>query len=217
MNDDDGAFLRDALVDAMRRAVADGLSNGTSGNASARLPDGRVLITPSGIPPHELDPASMALLAPDGAVLSDGPPPSTEVAMHLAVYAAAPAARAVVHTHSPFATAVACACRELPAIHYDIVGLGGPLRVAPYVVFGSAALAEVCASALSGRSAALLANHGAVAHGATVRQAYDRAAKAEWLAALYWRARQLGDPQLLDADQLDEVRTQIAHYRYGQR
>ena len=217
MSDAGTVTLGSALVDAMRRAVADGLSNGTSGNASALLPDGRVLITPSGIAPDGLVPESMAVLAPDGTVLSEGPPPSTEVAMHLAVYAAAPAARAVMHTHSPFATAVACACRVLPAIHYDIVGLGGPLRVAPYVVFGSPALAEVCAAALQGRSAALLANHGAVAYGATMRQAYDRAAKAEWLATLYWRARQLGDPQLLDADQLDEVRAQMARYRYGTR
>ena len=211
------AGLRDALVDVMRRAVADGLSNGTSGNASAALGDGRLLLTPSGIPPDELTPESMAVLGPDGAVLSDGPPPSTETALHLAVHAAVAGIAAVVHTHSPFATAVACACDVLPAVHYDIVGLGGPLRVAPYAVFGSAELARSCATALDGRRAALLANHGAVAVGDSVGQAYDRAAKTEWLAALYWRTCQLGAPRLLDAAQLDEARAQFARYRYGQR
>ena len=209
---------RAALVDVMRRAVADGLSNGTSGNASVRLPDGRFLVTPSAVPPDELTPEAMVAVGPDGSVLeSGGPPPTTELAMHLAVYAAAPDAAAVVHTHSPFAAAVACACDELPAMHYDIVALGGALRVAPYALFGSAELAANVAAALAHRRAALLGNHGAVAHGASVREAYDRAAKVEWLAALWWRARQLGEPRLLDEAQLDAVRAQMARYRYGER
>jgi len=209
---------RVALVEVMRRAVADGLSNGTAGNASARLADGRVVVTPSGIPPDELRPESMVCVGSDGAVLDhDAPAPTTELAMHLAVYAAVPEAGAVVHTHSPYAAAVACACDELPAVHYDIVALGGPLRVAPYALFGTPELAAGVAAALVGRTAALLGNHGAVAHAADLRRAYDRAAKVEWLAALYWRTRQLGEPRLLDASQLEAVRAQMARYRYGER
>lgn len=209
---------RDALVDVMRRAVADGLSNGTSGNASVRLGDDAVLVTPSGVPPAELTAAAMVVVGFDGSVVvPSGLAPTTEVAMHLAVYAAAPRARAVMHTHSPFATAVACACDELPAVHYDIVALGGPVRVAPYAVFGSDELAAACRAALDGRTAALLANHGAVAHGDHVAQAYDRAAKLEWLAELFWRTRQLAEPRVLTDAQLDEVRAQMSRYRYGQR
>lgn len=210
---------RDALVDVMRRAVADGLSNGTSGNASVRLDDGTVLVTPSGIAPAELTPASMVVVDAAGTVQATAPgvAPTTELDLHLAVYAAAPHARAVMHTHSPFATAVACVGYELPAVHYDIVALGGPVRVAPYALFGSAELAAAGAAALEGRTAALLANHGAVAHGDHMAQAYDRAAKLEWLAQLYWHARQLGEPRTLTAAQLDDVRAQMARYRYGQR
>jgi L-fuculose-phosphate aldolase len=210
--------LRVELVDAMRRAVADGLSNGTSGNASAMLAEGCVLVTPSGIPPDELKPGAIVLVDADGGVVDDdGSAPTTELALHLAVYAAAPDARAVMHTHSPFATAVACACDELPAVHYDIVAVGGPVRVAPYALFGSDELAAACAAALDDRSAALLANHGAVAYGSSVRQAYDRAAKVEWLAALWWRTRALGEPRVLSASQLDDVRAQMARYRYGEQ
>ena len=209
----DEAAARVALVDAMRRAVADGLSNGTSGNASARPDDGRVLVTPSGVTPDELEPHMMVVVGDDENRYA----PTTELAMHLAVYAAAPAARAVMHTHSPFATAVACACDELPAVHYDIVALGGPVRVAPYATFGSDELAAACAVALDDRTAALLANHGVIAYGATMREAYDRAAKVEWLAALWWRTRALGEPRILSDVQLDDVRAQMARYRYGER
>lgn len=210
--------LRVALVDVMRRAVADELSNGTSGNASAVLDEGRVLVTPSGIPPDELEPGAIVLVDAGGAVVDDEAlAPTTELALHLAVYLASPTARAVMHTHSPYATAVACACDELPAVHYDIVVVGGPVRVAPYALFGSDELAAACAAALEGRSAALLANHGVVAHGETVRQAYERAAKVEWLAALWWRTRALGEPRVLSDEQLDGVRAQMARYRYGER
>lgn len=209
---------RDALVDVMRRAVADGLSNGTSGNASVRLSESTVLVTPSSIPPADLTPDAMVVIGLDGEVVrSSGLAPTTEVAMHLAVYEAAPTATAVMHTHSPFATTVACACDVLPAVHYDVTQLGGPVRVAPYAVFGSPELAANCAAALEGRTACLLGNHGAVAVGDHIGRAYDRAAKLEWLAELYWRTCLLGEPRLLTDAQLDEVRAQSARFRYGRR
>jgi len=212
----DEGVLRDSLVDVMRRAVADGLSNGTSGNASCHLDDDHVLITPSSIPPEDLTPGCMVIVDRNGSVVQgNGYSPSTEVAMHLAVYSVAPKARAVMHTHSPYATAVGVVGDVLPAVHYDIVALGGPVRVAPYVVFGSPELASACSAALDGRTAALLGNHGALAHGRHAREAYDRAAKLEWLSELYWNARQLGEPRVLSDAQLDEVRDQMNRYRYG--
>lgn len=212
----DEATRREALVDVMRRAVAGGLSNGTSGNASCHLDDDHILITPSGIAPEDLTAGSMVVVDRNGSVVQgNGYTPSTEVAMHLATYSAAPKARAVMHTHSPFATAVGAVFDVLPAVHYDIVALGGPVRVAPYVVFGSPQLAAACRAALDGRTAALLGNHGALAYGRHSREAYDRAAKLEWLSQLYWNARQLGEPRVLSDAQLDEVRDQMNRYRYG--
>ena len=136
--------------------------------------------------------------------------------MHLAVYSVrAQGPRRHAHPlalrHAPWA----CACDVLPAVHYDIVGLGGPVRVAPYAVFGSPQLAAACSDALDGRTAALLGNHGALAYGRHAREAYDRAAKLEWLSQLYWNARQLGEPRVLTDAQLDEVRDQMNRYRYG--
>ena len=110
--------------------------------------------------------------------------------MHLAIYAATEAG-AVVHTHSPEVIALSAAREELPAIHYAITGLGGPVRVAPYVRFGSAGLAAAAVKALDGRSAVILRNHGAVTYGRDLTQAYDRAVLLEWLARTYRLAAQL--------------------------
>ena len=134
--------------------------------------------------------------------------------MHLAVYRHTDAA-AVVHTHSPFATALSLVLDELPAVHYTINGLGGPVRVAPYATFGSAQLATHLAAALHERNAAILQNHGTVAIGVTLRQAYERAVLLEWLSELYWRARQIGEPRILSQPELDAVRDQATRLRYG--
>ena len=125
--------------------------------------------------------------------------------MHLAIYAATKAGRAVVHTHSPEVIALSAGRDELPAIHYAITGLGGPVRVAPYVRFGSAGLAASAVTALDGRSAVILRNHGAVTYGRDLAQAYDRALLLEWLARTYRLALSYGEPAILSAAELDEV------------
>ena len=125
--------------------------------------------------------------------------------MHLAVYHAAPEARAVVHTHAPYASALSTVVDELPALHYLIAQLGGPVRVAPYATFGSEELAENVAHALEGRTAALLGNHGTIAFGETLEEAYSRTVLLEWLSALYLRSSLLGEPRLLAAEEIDLV------------
>ena len=114
--------------------------------------------------------------------------------MHLAIYAATKAA-AVVHTHSPEVVALSASRPELPAIHYAITGLGGPVRVAPYVRFGSEGLAAAAVEALDGRSAVILRNHGAVTYGRDLAQAYERALLLEWLARTYRLALSYGNPR----------------------
>ena len=106
---------------------------------------------------------------------------------------------------------------ELPAIHYAITGLGGPVRVAPYVRFGSAGLAEAAVAALDGRSAVILRNHGAVTYGRDLAQAYDRAVLLEWLARTYRLALSYGEPAILSAAELDEVTAESRRRRYGER
>ena len=136
--------------------------------------------------------------------------------MHLAIYAATDA-KAVVHTHSPEVIALSAARSELPAIHYAITGLGGPVRVAPYVRFGSADLATAAVQALDGRSAVILRNHGAVSYGRDLAQAYERALLLEWLARTYRLALSYGAPAILSAAELDEVAAETRRRRYGER
>jgi L-fuculose-phosphate aldolase len=186
---------------------AAGLITGTSGNVSVRRGD-RVLITPSGVGYDELTPEMLPTVSVDGRILSEGARhPSSEVPLHLAVYRDT-GATAIVHTHSPYATAVGLVSDELPNVHYAIRALGGAVKVAPYATFGSDELARNVAEALTGRRGALMRNHGAIALGDSIEQAHENAEKLEWLATLYYRARQMGTPALLTDEQLDEVARQ---------
>ena len=212
---------RTELVRYGNRLLADGLSVGSAGNLSVRVGD-TVAITPSGVAYPDLQPADICLVTLDGTQILDGTgydateTPSSETPMHLAIYAATGAA-AVVHTHSPEVIALSASRSELPAIHYAITGLGGPVRVAPYVRFGSAGLAAAAVEALDGRSAVILRNHGAVSYGRDLAQAYDRALLLEWLARAYRLALTYGEPVTLSAAELDEVTAETRRRRYGER
>jgi len=205
------------LVSYSARLLDDGLAVGSAGNMSVRAGD-LVAITPSGISYAEMRPEDVCLVAMDGTEPREGnqETPSTETPMHLAIYAAAKAG-AVVHTHSPEVVALSASRPELPAIHYAITGLGGPVRVAPYVRFGSAGLAAAAVEALDGRSAVILCNHGAVTYGRDLAQAYDRALLLEWLARTYRLALSYGEPSILSAAELDEVTAESRRRRYGER
>jgi L-fuculose-phosphate aldolase len=217
-SDSDGLqAARAQLVSYSARLLDDGLAVGSAGNMSVRIGD-RVAITPSGISYTEMRPEDICLVGMDGAELQSSETPSSETPMHLAIYTAAKAgAGAVVHTHSPEVIALSAGRDELPAIHYAITGLGGPVRVAPYVRFGSAGLAASAVTALDGRSAVILRNHGAVCHGRDLAQAYDRALLLEWLARTYRLALSYGEPAILSAAELDEVTAESRRRRYGER
>ncbi|MDX6701014.1 MAG: L-fuculose-phosphate aldolase, partial [Baekduia sp.] len=124
-------------------------------------------------------------------------------------------AGAVVHTHAPMSTAVSCVLEELPCVHYEMVLLGGSVRVAPYTTFATPELAAAAVDALQGRTAALLANHGTVTFGADLDGAVRATELLEWAATLYWRAAQLGTPRVLDEAELADVLTVAARRSYG--
>jgi L-fuculose-phosphate aldolase len=218
VRDDESSELdaaRSELVSYSARLLADGLAVGSAGNLSVRC--GRcVAITPSGIGYHELRPRDIAVVSLDGDEVEAPEEPSSETPMHLAVYAAT-GAKAVVHTHSPEVIALSASRSELPAIHYAITDLGGPVRVAPYVRFGSAGLAQAAVGALADRTAAILRNHGAVSYGSSLDQAYGRALLLEWLARVYRLAQSYGDPAVLSAAELDEVAAEAHRRGYGTR
>ena len=205
--------LRAAVIDCARRMVSDGLVIGIAGNVSARDGD-KIVITPSARRYDALRPEELCVVGLAGQPLDLPLRPSSELPMHLAAYQQT-AAGAVVHTHSMFATAVASSCPELPAIHYTIGFLGGPVPVVPYATFGTRELADGLRAALADRPVALLQNHGAVAVGQDVEQAYDRARLLEWLAELYYRSSRLGSPRVLSPAELDAFDAQVAALSYG--
>jgi L-fuculose-phosphate aldolase len=205
---------RAELVAAARQLQAQALNSGTAGNLSLRREEG-MLITPSGVPYQGLVEDDLVHMAMDGSVLkaASGRKPSSEWRFHSTVYLHCPAAGAVVHTHSTFATALACMGRGIPAFHYEVAFAGGKdIRCAPYATFGTAELAEHMRAALQGRRACLLANHGLVAWGETLERAMDLAIKVEHLAQMYTQCLQMGEPQLLDDEEMARVVEKFRHY-----
>lgn len=195
--------VREDIIAFGRRAVRDELVSGTAGNFSVRIGD-VMAITPSSVAYAVMEPGEVCVVRVSDGTLESGTRPSSETRMHLAVYAGS-AAGAVVHTHSRVVVALSSVLDVLPAVHYAMARLGGPVRVVPYARFGTDQLATLAATGLEGRSAVILRNHGALTYGATLVEAYEKALTLEWLASVYWHARMLGSPKLLDERQLAEV------------
>ena len=192
---------RERVAEAARRLASDGRVTGTAGNVSLRAGD-LVAVTPTGARLDAIAPDEVAVVDLDGEQVDGDLVPTSELGLHLGVYRRYEAG-AVVHTHAPFATAVACVVDELPVVHYQMLALGGAVRVAPYATFGTPELAEATLEALESRSVALMANHGAIAYGPDLDAAMQQSELLEWACQLYWRAASIGTPRTLDAsDQL---------------
>ena len=204
--------LREQVAAASREIAAAGLVRATNGNVSAREGE-RIAITPTGAVLGDLHAHDIAVIGTDGELLEGDARPTSELALHLGVIERF-GAGAVVHTHPPIGTALGLVLDELPCVHYEMVALGGPVRVAPYRTFGSQALADVVLDALEDRSAALMANHGAITFGDDVAQAVERAHLLESMCDLYWRAAAIGEPRTLGEDDVEAVRAQARAKAY---
>lgn len=204
--------LRRAIVATGRGLAEAGLMPNKSGNVSCRTRDG-FLITPSGVPYALLEPGQLVELRADGSGPAGGLRPSSEWRMHAAIYAGRPDVSAIVHTHSPRATALACARRGVPAFHYMVALAGGAIRCVPYATFGSEELAANAVLGLEGRRATLLANHGVVAVGASLDRAHAVATEVENLAQQYLELLAAGlEPVLLDEQELARVIAKFEDY-----
>ena len=204
---------REHVAAGARRLAENGLVIGSAGNISERAGE-RVAITPTGAVFDQLEPDQVAVLELNGDQVAGELEPTSELALHLGVYRRYEAG-AVVHTHPPVGTALSCVIDELPVVHYQMLLLGGPVRVAPYRTFGSEELAEVTIDALEDRAAALMANHGAITHGADLEGAISQSLLLEWACELYWRARAIGPPRSLDQGQIEGVVETAMARRYG--
>lgn len=215
--------LRDALVATARRLDAQGLNRGSTGNLSVRasadaLAVASFWVTPSGMPADELTAGALVRVGMDGAVLAGDWAPSTEWPFHLAIYAARADLQAVVHLHSPHATALACLRRELPAFHYMVAVAGGnSVPCTPYHLFGSQALSEAVGAAFVERNACLMANHGVVAAGTGLAHAAKVAVEIEALCGIYLQALTAGEPVLLSKAEMAEVIERFRSYGRARR
>ena len=207
--------LRQKLISTACRTMTSGLNKGIAGNLSVRTEENGeagFLITPTGIPYESLEPADVVFMRLDGSSTGRRKP-SSEWRFHRDVYVARAEAGAIVHAHSPFATTLACLRRDIPAYHYVIARFGGDtLRCATYATFGTQQLSDAALTAMAGRNACLLANHGMLVFGRGVDQAVDLAIELEALCEQYWRACQLGEPVLLDQAEMAVVLEKFAHY-----
>ena len=203
--------LRKQVIATCLQMNEDGINQGTSGNVSVRTDEG-FLVTASGIPYHQMEPEHIVEMDLRGGYLGDYLP-SSEWRMHMDILNARPEAQAIVHTHSTYATALACLRRDIPAFHYMIGVTGGStLRVSDYAEFGTQALSDTMLKALEGRSACLLANHGQIAFGNDLAKALWRAGEIEHLCHQDWAACLAGKPVILDDSQMTTVLARFKTY-----
>lgn len=203
---------REQLLKTSQKLVDTGLNKGTSGNASIRVGDG-FLVTPSGMAVEEMSPDNMVYMQLDGS-FEQSKKPSSEWRFHRDILARRIDINAVIHTHSMFATTLACLHKEIPPFHYMIAVAGGDnIKCAPYALFGSQQLSDNALTALMDRKACLLANHGMICLGRDLEDALAVAVEVENLSEQYWRIMQVNpNPPLLSETEMREVFQQFKGY-----
>jgi L-fuculose-phosphate aldolase len=207
-----GADLRTLLIAACRELTRRGLSHGTSGNVSVRSGEGTFFISPSGMDYESLRAEDIPLVDLDGRWFG-GRRPSSEWRFHRDILESREDVGAIVHTHSPRATALACTGRGIPAFHYMVAVAGGrDIRCAPYRTFGTQELSAAALAALRDRRACLLANHGVIATGADLPRALALAGEVENLALQYCAALSLGEVRVLEDAEMSRVLEKFRSY-----
>ncbi len=203
--------LREAMIATARKMNDSGLNQGTSGNLSQRV-EGGFFVTPTGMDYEALEPEDIVFMRMDGS--HEGRRrPSSEWRFHRDILAARPEVGAVLHAHAMFCTTLACLHRGIPSFHYMVAVAGGvDIRCAPYATFGTEELSRHAVTGLEGRKACLLANHGLIAVGTGLADALKRAVEVETLAAMYWRALQVGEPVLLSEAEMAVVLEKFKTY-----
>lgn len=203
--------LRQALLDTALLMEAKGINQGTSGNLSCRWEEG-YLITPSGMKYHDCTPEDIVFMTLGGQSYGRRKP-SSEWRFHHDIYAQQTEVEAVLHAHSTWCTTLACLNRPIPAFHYMVAVAGGnDIPLVPYATFGTQALSDHINNALSHRKACLLANHGMVCTGTTLEGVFDLAIEVEHLAKIYCQTLQVGDPVILNDEQMQQVLEKFKSY-----
>jgi len=197
---------RSLIVDYGKRLLASGLTVGTGGNLSVfDRASGYVAISPSGLDYENTQPEDIVIVDMKGVIVDGQRRPSSEFAMHSGMYEKRPDINAVVHTHSAFATTLACLECSLPAVHYLIGFAGKEVKCAPYATFGTQELADSACRTIGDDKAVLLAHHGLLTAGADIGEAFMVAEQVEYCAELYWRARAIGKPDVIPDSEMNRI------------
>ncbi len=207
------ATARTEIAEACRDLARRGLVIGSAGNVSVRIKD-RIALTASGARFESMTPEQVTIVTLDGVVTDGDFAPTSELNLHLGIYLNV-GSTAVVHTHAPEAISVGLVVDELPCVHYQMLLLGGAVPVAAYQRFGSVELAATVVSALKGKAAALMANHGAVTHGSSLAEAVEQSLLLEWACGIYLRAAAAGVPRAISAADQEAVINHAVSTGYG--
>lgn len=204
---------REAIVAYCQKMITSRLTTGTGGNISiCNRARGEVAMTPTGIDYFEMKAADVVIMSLSGEIIEGNVKPSSEAEMHLALYKRRDDISAVVHTHSVFATTIACLRWELPPVHYLIGFSGKKVPLAPYATYGTPELAQNVAKAIGNYNAVLLANHGLVAVGETLSRAFSTAEEIELVSEIYYRTKSIGEPVILSEEEMENVLRKFADY-----
>lgn len=204
---------REAVVAYCQKMITSRLTTGTGGNISiCNRARGEVAMTPTGVDYFEMKADDIVIINLDGEIMEGTTKPSSEAEMHLALYKRRDDISAVVHTHSVFATTIACLRWELPPVHYLIGFSGKKVPLAPYATYGTPELAQNVAKAIGNYNAVLLANHGLVAVGETLSRAFSTAEEIELVSEIYYRTKSIGEPVILSEEEMENVLRKFADY-----
>lgn len=205
---------REQIVEYCLKMSSKNLSTGTSGNISIKNPENRLIaLSPSGMDYYSMKPEDIVILNQDGTIAEGRRKPSSEWRLHLDFYRAKPDIYAIVHTHSIYCTTMACLGVPLKAVHYVIASSGAcEIPVAPYQTFGTQELSNSAVQAGKNSRGVLLQNHGMLACGANITEAFSLAENMEFCAELQWRCMSVGQANILNHEQMSEVFEQFKSY-----
>lgn len=207
---------REQIVEYGKKLLTSGLTKGTGGNLSIfNRKEGLFAISPSGIDYFQIKPEDVVVLNIKGEKIEGDKKPSSEVEMHRIFYERRNDIDAIIHTHTMYATTLACLNWSLPPVHYMVALAGLDVKCAKYATFGTKELAENAFEAMKDRKAVLLANHGLLAGADNLLNAFNITEEIEYCAELYYRTKCIGEPVILPKEEMllmfDKFKT------YGQR
>ena len=208
-------YEKEQVVRYGKKLIDRRLTTGSGGNISVyNREKNLVVISPSGLDYYETTPEDIVILDMDGNLVEGKHRPSSEAGMHLAFYKNRADVSGIVHTHSKFATAIACMGWELPAVHYLIGMAGHRVKCTGYATYGSDELAKKALETIGDSNAVLLANHGLIALGEDVDRAFSTAEHLEFVSEVYYLTKTLGTPNILSDEDMDEVMKKFGTFKY---